>query len=134
MFIFIFSLFLPWSVLSPLVKHLVTAILKEDVSRFLLDDFMPELKKSVAQVSSIGLSESLLIVKMTVGVLIKIGWAFVWQEVKVPVPKSLLYNEYAMTIASLLTPFLNMAASSISGIVQTDDHVVNSKSVYPGSL
>jgi len=62
--------------------------------------------------------------------IIKIGYAFLYQEIYVSVP--FLYNPITMNIGAYLMPLINGLASRISGFPQTDQNVVDAKGLYPG--
>ena len=62
--------------------------------------------------------------------LIKILWAFVWQEFFIPLP--FLYTTIPLGIGAYCTEAINAFASNLSGFPQTDKAVVEGKNLYPG--
>jgi hypothetical protein len=67
----------------------------------------------------------------SIGVLMKIGYAFLWQEYLVNIP--FLYN-HSITrhFGALFMLDWNRMSSDISGFPQTDDAVITSIDLYPG--
>ena len=75
-------------------------------------------------------AQSKEILEKFTGVLIKICFAFLYQELIVKVP-DWLYNDVPMLIAVNHMPKINAYASKMSGFPQTDPAVVKSDGVYP---
>ena len=65
-----------------------------------------------------------------VGMIMKIAYAFAFQEEFPPIP--LLWGKVPNTIGALLLPTWNKLASEISGVPQLDDFINQSMDVYPG--
>merc|ERR1711924_246595 len=65
------------------------------------------------------------------GLMIKILYAFTWQEWTIP-QAHILYHPIPEYIGGLLVPYLNHFADAISGVPQTDPVVQNAGNVYPG--
>lgn len=63
-------------------------------------------------------------------VLIKIGWAFLWQEEFVP--SQFLWHPLTMSIAVSLTPFVYSLADHLSGFYEKDHDVNSLGKVFPG--
>jgi hypothetical protein len=81
---------------------------------------------------SFPLAKKVLLVKRFAGVLVKIGWAFLWQEQFSPLPKW-IYSNLLMEWAVSATPAVNRWASELSGMPETDGDVISGHHVYPGS-
>jgi hypothetical protein len=63
-------------------------------------------------------------------VLIKIGWAFVWQEEYVPT--QFLWNSIGMNIAIVATPYVYKVADALSGFYEQDHDLNTVGNVFPG--
>jgi hypothetical protein len=71
------------------------------------------------------------IVHQLIGVLMKIGYAFLWQESIFGVP--ILYkHDITRWLGADLMLLWNKKSSEISGFIQTDDAVITSDGLYPG--
>jgi len=70
--------------------------------------------------------------KMALGMIMKIGYAFAFQEEMPPIP--FLWKRIPNEIGGLLLPAWNKLASDISGVPQLDDNVTQSIDVYPGDF
>lgn len=94
----------------------IAAVLIPD-KPFLMTEYMPELLKVVATKSYLPLPllTSLGLLRKLIGVLIKLIWAFIWQEEFVVVP---FLTSHAITkkIGAAITPVVNGIASFIDGI------------------
>lgn len=104
------SLILPWFLAEFVINHLIFLIPKEDAD-FVTEHYMPELHNATKNLSIPHQDQRDLVFRL-VGVLIKIGWAFVWQEDFVPLP--FLYNEFALPIGAKITPDINEYSARIS--------------------
>jgi hypothetical protein len=63
--------------------------------------------------------------------LMKIGYAFLWQEFFIPLPE--IYGPIPNQLGASFMPYWNGASAKISGFPQTDDAVNKAKKgVYPG--
>ena len=124
----IFSLILPWFLASFVINHAIVLIPEENRD-FVMNHYMPELHNATKNISIPHEDQKELVFRF-IGVLIKIGWAFVWQEDFVPLP--FLYNEFALPIGAKLTPDINDYSARISKFPQTDKNVNTSHNVYPG--
>jgi hypothetical protein len=68
---------------------------------------------------------------MFFGMIIKILYAFLWQEHFVPI--TMVYkHDLLISIGGALLPDVNAFANSLSGFPQTDSAVNDSFGVYPG--
>ena len=71
-----------------------------------------------------------MIFKKFFGFVVKIGYAFLYQEYLVNVP--FLYKPVPLWIGGLLMPHVNRLINTWAEEPQTDDYVVNSRNLYPG--
>lgn len=94
-----------------------------------MDHYMPELKVAIHGIKIPFSDKSDLFFRL-LGALIKIGWAFIWQEDFIPLP--FLYNEITLPIGAAITPVINELSARISQVPQTDENVNKSHDVYPG--
>jgi len=62
--------------------------------------------------------------------IMKIFYAFLWQEFFVPL--TWFYNFVGVSIGAKIMPEWNDLANSISGTPQTDENVTLANNVYPG--
>jgi hypothetical protein len=67
---------------------------------------------------------------MFFGSLLKVAYAFLWQEVFVPF--GFMYNEFGITFGAMGMAYLNHNLNHFSGIKQTDDRINKFLNVYPG--
>ena len=119
---------LPWF-LASWVIHKAIVLIPESTRDFVLNLYLPELHNATKNITIPHESQRELVFKF-LGVLIKIGWAFVWQEHFVPLP--FLYNLKFLPLGAYLTPDINDYSARISGFPQTDEAVNTSENVYPG--
>merc|ERR1711918_222928 len=66
------------------------------------------------------------------GVIIKMMWAYVWQEQAFVRPGSWVYTPTAMWFLDMLTPHINFFASMLSMFPQ-DETMLIGRGAYPGS-
>ena len=96
-----------------------------------MNQYLPELKKST-QGLEIPFVFSCIIAWKLIGVLLKIGYAFLFQEQTVLPKEPLLWDPKVLWLAGAFIPFLNLVAQIFSGFRQTDWGVNLSWDVYPG--
>lgn len=133
-FTLFFSLVFPWTITYYLSKFLVSHIIPkadggEEAIAFVIDHFLPELKVAVQDVEVSHANKKSLIFKV-IGCLMKIGYAFMWQEFFIPL--KFLYNPIMLPLGAKLLPDINELSARISGFPQTDANVNTSHNVYPG--
>lgn len=93
---------------------------------------MPALKEATAHLE-ITQDERTSLFNKTVGTVIKLLTAFVYQEHFVPTPE-IFYEKIPLEIAAVVIPYVNDMASKISGFPQTDNNLSKSKDIYPGNF
>ena len=111
------------------VSFLAKKIIPAEDAAFVIDHYLPELKKAVINIT-IAHDDARDLSYRFVGMLIKIGWAFVWQEFFIPL--GFLYNPIFNNLGAMATPDINEFAAHISNVPQTDINVNKSQNVYPG--
>lgn len=80
------SLVLPWSVTEALISKLAIAILEEkETQDFLIHKYLPELHEGVKHVN-VSMTDKYHLFKKFIGVLIKILYAFAFQEHYLKIP------------------------------------------------
>lgn len=101
---------------------------------FFIKIYLPELRKVTKNVH-IGLIQKLNLSRKFVGMAMKIGYSFLWQEYRVPYYISVLYSKYPMGIGAAFAPYFNRISNLIGGFTESNDENINSaKGVYPGDV
>lgn len=125
-----FSLIMPFYLTEWSITKLAYLIIPEEAADFVVKQYLPELKVAVKDVT-VSSEDSKTLVYMFGGMLMKIIYAFLWQEFFIPLPE--LYTTIPNELGGLLLPYWNDASAKISGIPQTDEAVnAAKKGVYPG--
>lgn len=124
-----FGLGFPWFVCQFLITTLGNLLLEPATADFIINHYMPAFKEAIKGLK-LSLKDKEEIVFKFVGTILKILYAFLYQEIYVHVP--FLYKTIPMAINAELMPFVNGVASKVSGFPQTDKYVTSSKDVYPG--
>jgi len=125
----IFGITLPWFACEWLISTLAGFLLAPDVASFIIEKFLPAMKEAKKDLH-VSMGDKVKILRKFFGMIIKIGYAFLYQEIFVSVP--FLYHNIPMQINSILMPHINHFASGISQFPQLDPNVNASKDVYPG--
>ena len=81
----ILTLCLPWPVVTVLINKLAYALIPASDADFIVDQYLPELHDATKSVSLSFKTKRALFSKF-VGMLMKIIWAFLWQEKFVNIP------------------------------------------------
>lgn len=123
------SVMFPWLVVEHLINGLCGFLIPPADAAFIKNEYLPALKPAVANIK-VSSSDVMDLAKKVAGVLIKIAYAFVWQEFFVPLP--FLYNSLGLHIGAWLSVPINHFASELSGYPQTDKYVTSGKNLYPG--
>ena len=92
--------------------------------------YLPELKDQVSDIH-VPAHEGASILRKFVAMLMKLGWAFIWQEKFITIFTP-LYSQTPLRIGAILTPFWNHLSDTLSGFIQTDDQIKNGIGLYPG--
>lgn len=72
-----FSLVMPWFLVQWSINFLANALIPKEDAEFVVNSYLPELKSAVAHVS-IPMSEKKELVNKFFGMIMKIGFAFLW--------------------------------------------------------
>jgi len=126
--IMIFRLFLTGIVADLLVPFAVDLIFEGGDREFLLDDFDPKLRELLQGVQ-ISIGDQLQLFTNFLAFLIKIGYAFFWQEQSLQGPW--LSSPVANQIGGLIMPFVNTIADGLSDTKHWLT-VRPSSGIYPG--
>lgn len=126
-----FALVLPWSLANWTVVSLCNWLVPGEPSAFIVQSYMPELEKAAGHFD-LTLAERFDLGLKFLSVVLKIGWAFLWQEEFVPT--SFLWHRVPMQIGIRLTPLVYGLGDSM-GRFYEQDHAVNNveREVFPGS-
>lgn len=65
--------------------------------------------------------------------LIKMAWAFMWQEQFSPGFMKYAYNSFGLTVGEYITPAINLVASLIDQVENTESDVKWGTELYPGA-
>lgn len=126
----LFSLAFEPSTVKIIVKELASLFnLPDDDLAFMMDHYLPAVFNVTAKIQLSKLQKAQLLSKLA-GTVIKIGYAFAWQE-WVFAWKWLLNPDVNILGADLL-PTVNKIADFLTGFPQLDPDMINSKNVYPG--
>ena len=93
------------------------------------DHFLPELEVAMIDVK-VNIFQKFKLARMFTGMIMKIIYAFQWQEFFFPRP--FMYTAVPHFFGAWTLPMFNFKASLISGIPQTDKYMNWSKNLYPG--
>ena len=125
----IFSLIMPYEYCVGIISALVKVLIPKADANFIIFKYLPRLGLAVKNIE-LTTDEKTDLAKKFGGFLIKIAYAFVWQEYFIPL--KFLYHPIPLKIGAFLTPFINEAANALSGFVQTDQSADNGENLYPG--
>ena len=112
-----------------LANNYLKFLLKKKQIEFTVNEYLPELKKAMQYVK-IPWFFRLSILCKSLGVVTKIGYAFLWQEDKIKSPY--FTSKYSKIIGALLIPVVNVFSNFLTGFNQTDYNVTFSFDLYPG--
>jgi len=124
-----FSMVMPWFLVQWSINELANLLIPKEDADFVVNQYLPELKKGVAHVD-LSMADKKDLVNKFFGMIMKIGFAFLWQEFFIPLPE--LYHTLPNEFGAFILPYWNGVSSKISGFPQTDMNVANAKNVYPG--
>eukprot|EP00811_Abedinium_folium_P028354 NODE_4383_length_1898_cov_5.438171.p1 GENE.NODE_4383_length_1898_cov_5.438171~~NODE_4383_length_1898_cov_5.438171.p1 ORF type:complete len:486 (-),score=119.10 NODE_4383_length_1898_cov_5.438171:274-1731(-) len=103
--------------------------LDDSVKAFILTEYVPTVRASMAAVQLTSAEKAALVPKFA-GTLMKLFWAFTWQEATFHYP--LLYNAEWNVIGALVTPSVNSLANRLTGFTHPDATIQEGESIYPG--
>jgi hypothetical protein len=125
----VFTISMPYFIANFLMNKLAYGLLKPDQADFIMKSYMPELHDATKHLSTTQEEKTSLFEKLT-GCLIKLLYAFLYQEHYVPVPE--LWTPIGLEIGAYMMPFVNAIADDITHFPNDDQDVKSSKNVYPG--
>lgn len=129
------GLLLPWFVNYFIIDKLAYAIIptlpgaSTADADFVVKEYLPELQTAIANVK-LTHEDSKHIAYRFIGMIMKILYAFLWQEFFIPL--TWLYNDVGVGLGAKFMLDWNDLANRISGTPQTDDNVTTATNVYPG--
>ena len=126
----IWSITLPFSVTNTVVSIFALNFMDTETQKFLFEKYLPELREHVSHIH-VSFKEKKEIMKKFAAMLMKLGWAFLWQEKFIPIFTP-LYHPIPLWIGATATPLWNHLSDTLSGFIQTDDAIKNGIHVYPG--
>jgi len=115
-----------------IIPKLAYKIIPKDAADFIVKDYLPELRVATKDIELSHADKHDLVAKFS-GMLMKLLYAFTWQEHFIPLP-ALYKHESAIRMGAWLLPHWNALATKISGFPQTDADVNAAKNVYPGDF
>jgi len=124
--------FLAKAVVSGILKVLDSFGTVPGLTDYLKNTYEPDAEKLV-KTYSISTADSIEVFKKFIGTLIKLIWAFSWQEEFFPFLAPVYNHPFVMKLLVDLTPKINAFASKLNGFPQTDAHMASGKNIYPGS-
>lgn len=105
----------PVSAAEFILTHMITALTPDEgASNWAKNEYLPQILKETSKVS-LSMANAKLLGSRIAGAIIKLGWAFLWQEELVPVPHS-YYTDLTLRLAVYFTPAVNSLASWVSGM------------------
>ena len=129
-FLTMLSIMFPFDIGYSLGNFLIFHVLPANASDFIKNEYGPELKTAISQIT-IKLADRIELIRRFTGMIIKLLYAFFWQEWTIP-QAHILYHPIPEAIGGMLVPYVNQLADAISGVPQTDPVVTNAWNVYPG--
>jgi hypothetical protein len=124
------TLMLPDWIVDKVVPLAMSAFgLEPDVRAFIEDKYLPTIREATADVH-LTLSEKAALLPKFAGTIMKLLWAFVWQEEIFPY--KFLYNTEWNLLGALLIPAVNRLGNRLTGFLHPDDSIQQGESVYPG--
>lgn len=129
----LFALTLGGDTASWLVKNINELIgMQPQVQDFFNDHYCPEIaalipKRRFSVIDAVDVWISFL------GMMIKILWAFLWQEYFIPLPNEAFYSKPFMTLVRAITPNINAFAAKLERFYNTEADVVFGTELYPGA-
>lgn len=123
------GLILPWSLAENILSVLGKLCIPADQYDFFKNQYLPELKTKVTKVQ-FPLMTSISVIRKFGGTLMKIIFAFLYQEKYMHLPG--FNTPEGIKIGASIMPQLNGLADGLSGFKETDTNVNESVNVYPG--
>jgi hypothetical protein len=115
---------------TELVQLLGSAILRPEQVVFLTDTYMPEFRAVVTSQMAIGGEDRAVLANQFIGTVMKMAYAFYWQEQIVD--RDHLDDAEAIARGAEMQPVFNAIANDITGFTHVDLEFQQSIDVYPG--
>ena len=109
--------------------NLIFGQMLPEVVTFFVDHYIPEIKQVLKPVK-VTFQDSIDILTAFFGMLIKMLWAFLWQEQFLT--PAWAFKLIPLHVGAAITPYVMAFGSKIDGIEQTSDYMVRGEDVYPG--
>ena len=108
-------------------------IIPPEDKAYLLENLQPEVEQ-LTEGRHLGLFDSIDALVILAGAIVKLIWAFLWQEeyVKGLILTPLLTSKFVLHYAVKLTPQVNAFAEMLDSIRNTDASMESAENVYPG--
>eukprot|EP00450_Noctiluca_scintillans_P003820 CAMPEP_0194496218 /NCGR_PEP_ID=MMETSP0253-20130528/13563_1 /TAXON_ID=2966 /ORGANISM="Noctiluca scintillans" /LENGTH=537 /DNA_ID=CAMNT_0039337589 /DNA_START=65 /DNA_END=1678 /DNA_ORIENTATION=- len=120
----------PDAINDKLIPLLMSAFgLSDKDQQFMVGTYLPAIRGALAQVE-VSLAEKVALVPKFVGTLLKILYAFVWQEHVFKY--GALYNTAWNLLGAYLIPTVNSLSNKLTGFSHPDASIQESSDVYPG--
>ena len=112
-----------------MITKLAYGIIPKEDADFVVNQYLPELKVAVKDIE-LTRAESDDLIEKFFGMIMKILYAFLWQEFFIPIPE--LYHLIPNEVGAMIMPHWNALSTRLSGFAQTDADVTEAKNMYPG--
>ena len=119
----------PWVVATKILSVLTSLCLNDEQADFMTNKYLPALKPRIAKVKW-SMKTTINVTGKVFGVVIKIIYAFLWQEKYLAVPG--INSPVGILIGATGLPWANAVSDALSGFAVTDYNVPASSGVYPG--
>jgi hypothetical protein len=112
-------------------KFLASLILNDAQTAFLIDEYLPEFRRVRASEGiTFGGEDRKTLGNMFVGTVLKMVYAFYWQEAIVPGPH--ISDPEAIARGAEMLPVVNALANQLTGFYHVDEEFQQSINVFPG--
>ena len=119
------------AVAEPLIALVAGLLLDEKQAVFLTEDFGPAFSEALKDAGvKLGFVERFTLGLKFAGTMIKLLYAFVWQEAIIP--GAYLENENLNRIGGEIIPAVNGLANALTGFPHSDGDLQSAVNVYPG--
>jgi hypothetical protein len=129
----IFTLLLPPETVET-IKHILidffSWIFDEGTKEFILDHYLPEIRKATAHMLPLSEEEKSKLTGNVIGTLLKLGYAFLWQEQAVTLP--ILLQPKINEIGTTLLPIVNNIATSFTTFEHSSPLFQLGHNFFPG--
>ena len=128
-FTMISSMLLPWWLTWLIWSSMANSSFDQEKAKFINEKYLPELEAATKDIAvSFGNWQRLF--GMFNGLLLKIFYAFLFQEYALPLPS--LYDNFGLSFSSNFAVYWNMLGDSISGLSPSNQKLTYMLDVYSG--